>query len=254
MANYNAILKSINEKTDREVNLFNYRFEEILKIIAAELSALSIDTNLDPLDFDFQFQRILKDAGYFDLVNEFIDQSYDKSYDDIKYLFDAGGLSMSYTADDIAKLKIIKNLDIGYFAQIGNDAASIIKRDLYKYSLSDLSKVDMIENIKGSLEGTSLAKYSKTYAQTALSNYYQSVIDIKSSEFDNAVFVYRGVDDSDNRKFCQCLLDQKKYYNKTDAQRIRADKRRQYNCRHVIAPIDIAFAKLEGYKQGSFTC
>ena len=254
MADYNSILKAINEKSDREVTLFSSKFEGILEVIAIELAAMSIEADLDPLDFDFKFQRILKDAGYYDLVNEFIDSSYDMSYDDIKYLFDAGGLSMTYTADDIKALKTIKNLDIAFFAQIGNDASATLKRDLYKYSLSDLSKVDMIENIKVSLEGTPLAKHSKTYAQTALSNYFQSVIDIKSSEFDNAVFIYRGVDDKKNRKFCQCLLDQRKYYTRADAMRIRSDKRRQYNCRHVLAPMDLDFAAVEGYKEGSFSC
>ena len=254
MADYKAILKAIDDAQNREITLFSYEFEQVLKKIALEISLLSVSPTLDPLDFDFQFQKILNDTGYYDLVNKFVDASYDKSYPEIKYLFDAGGLSIAYTEDDIKDLLTIKSLDIEFFKQIGNDASAIIKRDLYKYSLSDLSKVDMIDNIKASLDGTALAKHSKTYAQTALSNYYQSVIDIKSKDFNDAVFIYRGVDDSKNRKFCQCLLDQNKYYNRADALRIRSDKRRQYNCRHVIAPMDIDFAKAGNYKQGKFSC
>lgn len=248
---YNHILQAINDSIDREVTLFSSAFEEVLKKISLALATMPDDLN--PMDFDYRFQVILKEAGYYDMVNSFIDASYDKSYAEIKYLFEAGGLSMAYTENDIKSLLNIKNLDLEYFSQIGKDASGIIKRDLYKYALSDMSKVDMIENIKESLQGTGLAKYSKTYAQTALSNYYQSVIDIKSSEFDDAVFVYRGVDDANNRRFCQCLLDANKYYSRKDAMKIRSDKRRQYNCRHVIAPMHITFAEAS-YEEGVFSC
>lgn len=251
---FDQALRAIQSNITREITLFNYKFESILKNIEKETQVRAIELLDDPLEFDYVFGQILRDTGYYNLVNEFIDNSYDKSYDEIKALFASTGLTAVYTEADIAEMLTVKNLDIEFFKHIGNDAATILKRDLYKYTMSDMRSVDVAENIRQSLQGTGLAKYSKTYMETSISKYNQSLIDLKSKDVSGEVYIYRGVDDSHNRKFCQCLLDQHKYYNKNDAQAIKSDKRREYNCRHLVVPVSKEWAEDRNYTKGSFTC
>lgn len=251
---FEEIIALIESNLDREVNLFNREFESVLSKIQKNLEIRAIENYSDPLEFDFVFQRVLQDSGYYSLVNKFIDESYDKSYDEIKALFELSGLSATYTQDDLNKIQAIKEIDLNFFAQVGNDAANTMKKDLYKYSISNLSTEEMIDNIRVSLEGTNLSRYSKTYADTLISNFNQSVIDLKSQDVEDEVYIYRGVKDKSTRKFCSCLLSQNKYYSKKDAEKIKNDKRREYNCRHLIVPVSRQYATDRGYKEGVFSC
>ena len=117
-----------------------------------------------------------------------------------------------------------------------------------------MSTRQLVDNIKQSLDGTELAKYSKTYAETSIANYNQSVIDLKSQDVTGEVYIYRGVKDKKTRDFCRCLVSQRKYYSKADAEDIKTDKRRQYNCRHLVVPVSLEYAENRGYKAGKFTC
>jgi len=248
------IVDLINAKLDREMTLFNFEFEKILLEIKKLVQIRAVELYKYPLKFDFAFQQILHDTGYYDLVNKFIDNSYDKTYGEIIALFKAGGLTVAFSVEDLEAIRAIKSLDLDFFSQIGLNASQSLKADLYKYSLSDISKKDIIGNISKSLEDTDLARYSKTYAETAISNFNQSVIDLKSAGVTGEVYVYVGVRDKKTRSFCRCVLNHNKYYDKSNASRLKTDKRRAYNCRHIILPISLKDAKDDGYVQGSFSC
>ena len=254
MADFEQILKSIDDNLDAEVNLFNHQLESILKTVNELVSVRAVELYSTPLEFDFAMQQILQEAGYYDLVNDFIDDSYDKNYNEIISLFEAGGLAATFTADDIQSIKAIKQLDLDFFDDIGKQASSKLKADLYKYRLSDLSTKDMVENIKESLADTSLVKYSSTYAETSISNFNQSIIDLKSVDVINEVYIYRGVKDKKTREFCRCLVNQRKYYDKSDANKIKNDSKRRFNCRHIIVPVSLEYAIAQGYKEGRFSC
>ena len=254
MADFESILDKINSVNDTEINLFNRELEVILKKVALLVTVRAVESIKDPLTFDYSMQEILKDSGYYELIDEFIDTSYDKNYANIIALFESSGLTATFTQQDIDTLLNIKLLDLEFFQDIGAKAAKSLKADLYKYAISDTNKATIIQNISQSLEDTELVKYSKTYAETAISNYNQSVIDTKSKDVEGEVYIYRGVTDKKTREFCRCLTSSKKYYNRADASKIKNDKRRQYNCRHLIVPVSKDFGDMEGYTDGRFTC
>ena len=248
------IVQAIDDSVDREINLFNTRLESIFKKVEQSLIIQSVESFADPLEFDFVFTKVLQDAGYYDLINETIDNSYDKSYDDILRLFAESGLDVVFTEDDLSTILELKTIDIQNFVDIGSSAAQSLKADLYKYSISNLDKPTMVQNMTNALADTDLVKYSKTYVESGINNFHQSVIDLKSEGVTDEVYIYRGVSDSKTRKFCKCLADQNKYYDKSDASSIRSDKRRKWNCRHKIVPVSLKYAQDRKYKKGSFTC
>ena len=254
MADFEQILKSIDDNLDREVNLFNIELENVLKAVEQSVANKAVELYATPLEFDYAVQQILLEEGYYDLVSDFIDNSYDKSYGEIIALFEAGGLAATFTEDDITSIKAIKQLDMDFFNDKGRQAASQLKADLFKYQLSDMNVNTMVDNIKESLQGTNLVNYSSTYAETGISNFNQKIIDLKSADVVNEVFIYRGVEDKKTRDFCRCLVGQEKYYNKDDSNKIKNDKRRQYNCRHLVVPVGVEYAISRGYKEGRFSC
>ena len=251
---YQQILDTINNKMDREVTLFNNEFERVLRIVEQLIGIKALSS--DPLEFDRELQLILQEAGYYNLVNEFIDNSFDKNYAELIELLSLSGIALAFDEDDLEAIKVIKQLATQTFLDIGNQAANRLKQDLYKYNLSNLSRADLILNIQQSLRDTDLAKYSTTYADTALSDFQQQVIDNKIKEIaDEIVYIYVGATpDKKIRDFCKCVIDKNRYYDKSEANKLKNDKRRKWNCRHTVMPIREDVAIDRGYIKGDFTC
>jgi hypothetical protein len=231
---------------DREINLFNVRFESILKNIKNEVAARAIVYISDPLAFDYEFTKILRDTGYYALVNEYIDSSYDKNYKSMLEVFASGGLDVAFSKDDLATIAQLKQLDIQAFRDIGNQAALELKKDLYKYTLSNMKIADISNNIKQTLDGTDLAKYSKTYAETSISNFNQAIINTKAEGLDG-VWIYVGVNDNKTRVFCKDVLNARHYYTNDQKASIENDPRRRWNCRHQLLFVSEEYAIERGY-------
>ena len=244
---FDSILDAIETKTDREINLFNSRFESVLANIETLVIANAVEAIKDPLQFDFVFQGILQESGYYKLVNSFIDDAYDKNYQDILAIFKEGGIDIVFSEDDLLRITELKKLDIETFANVGSQAANNLKKDIYKYSLSNLSTTELTNNIRQSLADTGLAKYSKTYAETSISNYNQAIINLKSEDA-AGVWIYVGVSDKKTRDFCQDILEDKKYYNDSQKSKIENDKQRKWNCRHQLLLVSEDYAIKRGYK------
>ena len=251
---YQQLLDNINSKMDREVTLFNNQFERVIKVVEQLIGVKALSS--DPLEFDREFQLILQEAGYYKLVNDFIDESFDKNYQEILSLLELSGIALAFDETDLEAIKTIKQLASQTFIDIGNQAATKLKQDLYKYQLSNLSRADLILNIQQSLIDTDLAKYSTTYADTALSDFQQQVIDNKIKDIaDQIVYIYVGATpDRKIRDFCKCVINKNRYYDKSEANKLKNDKRRQWNCRHTVMPIREEIAIERGYEKGDFTC
>lgn len=252
--NLDAIIKELNLVTDAELIRFATAFAKIEDKIIDDLATQSILYLRDPIAFDFAFNKILDDSGYYAIVDEFIDNSYDKSYEYILKMFEATGLSAEFHNDDIEALLQVKNLDSQLFRDIGKEASIAMQKQLLKYTISDATPTDIAKGMRESLKDTRLLRYTNTYTETAISDYQQAIIDLKSKGTVGAVYIYRGVDDKKTRDFCECLIEQHKSYNKKDSQAIKNDKRRRWNCRHKIVPVSKEYAKENKYHIGKFTC
>ena len=253
--NADEIIALLDRKTDYQLNLFNREFDAVIRRLS-DLVILSAANQIkDPINFDVVFNGLLVESGFYALINDFIDNSYDKTYDEIIELLKLSGIDLTFDSNDLETIRQLKLFDLETFANIGMQAGSQLKKDLFKYSLSNLSNAEIADNIRLALIDTPLAKYAKTYAETSINNFQQQVIDSKVEGIAGLVYIYRGpTPDKKIRDFCKCVINQNKYYDKSDAIKLKNDKRRKWNCRHKVIPITETFAISEGYEKGRFTC
>lgn len=248
------IYNQLDAKIDIEVDLFNREIISVLK--KTEALALVRLKDLDQsnvLQYDLIWRDILNEAGYYDLIRSYVNSSYDSIYKDLNAMFAEVGLSAALSSDDIQALNALKQIDIQYFAALGDDVGLTLKRKLANYVVGGLSADDLALQLKRDLSNTDLERYANTYAQTSISKYNQSVINMKSQEFDG-VHIYVGVNDSKTRDFCKCVLNQNKYYNNADKIQLENDSRRQYNCRHLFLKVSQEYAIDNGYSSGVASC
>jgi hypothetical protein len=220
-------------------------FERVKRIAQANLAGLSQD---DILRYEFIWRQSLEQAGYYTLVNDLIDTQFDSIYSGTLKAFDAGGLKTAFTVDDANKIQILKQMKRDFFIRLGDDVGLSVKRELYKYAISNASLDTMTAGISETLAGSNLAKYSQTYARTAIAGFQQEVIDLRSADINEGVWVYVGVNDGRTRDFCRHVLRRNRYYDDSDKSRIENDQDRAYNCRHRFYKMDKQEAEANGYK------
>ena len=246
-------LDAIYNQSQSEVDAFVRQFEgemekvfdRVRRIAQANLAGLSPD---DVLQYEFVWRQSLQEAGYYTLVNDLIDTQFDKIYAGTLDAFEAGGLSTAFTTDDATKIQILKQMKRDFFIRLGDDVGLSVKRELYKYVISDASVADMTAGIAQTLDGSNLAKYSNTYARTAIKDFQQEVIDLRAADIEDGVWVYVGVNDGRTRRFCRNVLKRNRYYDDSDKNRIENDQDRAYNCRHRFYKMDKEEAEANGYK------
>lgn len=219
-------------------------FESVRRIATANLAGLSPD---DVLEYEFVWRESLKQAGYYDLINELIDKQFDSIYAGTLQAFDAGGLATAFTADDAVKIQMLKQMKRDFFIRLGDDVGLAVKRELYKYVISDASVDTIAAGIAQTLDGSNLAKYSQTYARTSIQEFQQEVIDLRAADIDDGVWVYVGVNDGRTRDFCRRVLNDNSCYNDSEKSRIESDQDRAYNCRHRFYKMSKEEAEANGY-------
>ena len=249
MPTLDAIYNQSQSEVDAFIRQFDGEmekvFERVRRIANAQLAGLSQD---DILKYEFVWRKSLQDAGYYVLVNDLIDTQFDSIYSGTLQAFEAGGLKTAFTADDATKIQILKQMKRDFFIRLGDDVGLSVKRELYKYAISDASVVDMTAGIAQTLEGSNLAKYSQTYARTAIKEFQQEVIDLRSADIDEGVWIYVGVNDGRTRDFCRHVLNRNRFYDDSAKNRIENDQDRAYNCRHRFYKISEERAEERGYK------
>jgi hypothetical protein len=246
-------LDAIYNQSQREVDTFVSQFdgeiekvfERVKRIAQANLAGLGQD---DILKYEFIWRQSLEQAGYYTLVNDLIDTQFDSIYSGTLKAFDAGGLKTAFTVDDANKIQILKQMKRDFFIRLGDDVGLSVKRELYKYAISNASLDTMTAGISETLAGSNLAKYSQTYARTAIAGFQQEVIDLRSADINEGVWVYVGVNDGRTRDFCRHVLRRNRYYDDSDKSRIENDQDRAYNCRHRFYKMDKQEAEANGYK------
>jgi len=247
-----TIAKASESKQIAEVSKFNNRFDKVALNMQTLINERIINNNLSGLQFDATWQTIMRDSGYNTIVSDFVDNSYDVVYKDIAKAFNSVGFSITFTEEDLINIEALKRVDLEYFTGLSADAGNTIKRNLLKYELANLNVAELTTNISRDLQGTNLDRYARTYAETAISVFNQSVIDMKAQDTSEGVWIYVGVNDGKTRDFCKGLLLKRDYYNDASKIQIQNDSRRRWNCRHQLYKIPKESAVADGYKIGSF--
>ena len=249
MPTLDSIYNQSQGEVDKFVSQFDGEmekvFERVRRIAQANLAGLSQD---DVLKYEFVWRQSLQEAGYYVLINDLIDKQFDSIYAGTLKAFEAGGLETAFTVDDANKIQILKQMKRDFFIRLGDDVGLSVKRELYKYVISDASLADMTAGIAQTLEGSNLSKYANTYARTAIKDFQQEVIDLRAADIDDGVWVYVGVSDGRTRDFCRNVLKHNRYYDDSDKNRIENDQDRAYNCRHRFYKMDKQEAEANGYK------
>lgn len=243
----NSIQDTLTNLEDKQLNEFQKQIEKALVKFnnMVELNLLNDISN--PLEYEMAIQSYLQESGYYKAVNLLIDNGFDVVYGSVLDGLTVGGIALSYTQDDLVKINTLKQLAFDKFNALAADSMTQLKTSLYKYSLSNASSSDIANDMKAQLENSNLAKYSRTYAETAISEYTQQMINMKSQDYDG-VWLYVGVNDGKTRPFCKHLLGVGKAYNDADKLKLENDPKRRWNCRHHFWKVSEEFAVDNGYK------
>ena len=248
MPTLDSIYNKEQGRIDGFINQFDGEAEEVFKrvqrIAQAQLAGISTD---DILNYEFAWRDSLKQAGYYDLVNDLIDKQFDQMYKGTTQAFTAGGFETMFTAEDAIKIQTLKNMKRNQFLRLADDVGLTVKRELYKYAISDASLVDMVAGLEQTLDDSDLAKYSKTYALTAIGDFQQELIDLMGKGVGEGVWVYVGVKDDKTREYCSHLLRDNKCYDDAKKNELERDSRRAYNCRHRFYKMKPEEALSSGY-------
>ena len=220
-------------------------FKRVRRIATAQLAGLSTD---NILSYEFAWRNALRDAGYYKMVNSLIDDRFNEMFNGTQEAFKTNGFDALFTAEDAAKIQIIKNMKRAQFTALADEVGLSVKRELYKYAISDASLVDMVAGLEQTLDDSDLAKYSKTYALTAIGDFQQELIDLMGKGVGEGVWVYVGVKDDKTREYCSHLLRDNKCYDDAKKNELERDSRRAYNCRHRFYKMKPEEAKEGGYR------
>ncbi len=249
------IFNELEKEIDDIIIKFSDDIERVFTEVSNLISKWVIDndiTKVSALNFDIVVNDMLSRAGYFDVVNEFIDNDYDKLFPMIQSNLAITGAVFAYNAVDLENIMALKALDANKFSVLASTAGNTLRESLTKYAISDYTSLDMQRDIVKEFQGTSLVKHSKTIADTAINEFNQAVINTKAEEFDDLVWFYDGANiDSVTRDYCRCILRANNYYSKTDKLKMEHDSRRKYNCRHKFYPGTEEYAKEKGFTKSS---
>lgn len=249
MPTLDEIYNQEKKKIDASVSKFNNESDKVFKrvqsLAVVGLAGLSPDSILE---YDLRWREILRDSGYYDMVNELVDKDFNQLFKGTREAFSAGGYDALFTEDDANKIHALKQLHRDEFARLAENTGLEIKTELFKYSIADTALADVTAGILEKLEDTDFARYAKTYALTAIGDYQQTIIDVMAKGVGEGVWVYVGVNDDVTRPYCKQILQDNKYYTESEMNRLKSDGRRDYNCRHRFYKMKLKEAEEIGYQ------
>ncbi len=235
---------------DKEIDDIMIKFSDDIDSIISEVSSLitrwMIDNDISKttaLNFDIVVDEMLTRAGYYDKINQFIDEDYDKLYPMIQQSFALSGVVMTYTTVDLENIMALKALDKNKFSVLASTAGTSLRESLTKYAISNYDSIDIQNALVDEFQGTNLVRHSKTIADSSISQFHQSVMNIKAEEFPDLVWWYAGPNiDKVTREFCECIQKAKRYYTKAEKLTMERNPKRKYNCRHHFDPVTEEYA------------
>lgn len=251
------IFEDIEKEVDIIIDKFGKDIGEVISRVSELISMWMLDNDISKistLKFDIVVDEILTKAGYYDVVNRFIDDDYDKLYPMIQSNLALTGAAIIYTTFDLQNIMALKALDKDKFSILASTAGSSLRESLTKYAISNYNSLDIQNAIVEEFKGTNLAKHSKTIADTAISQFQQSVINIKAAEsdFKDYVWFYDGANiDEVTRDYCKCILKKQEYYTEDEKNILERNPKRRYNCRHKFYFGTVEYVEDEGFKKSA---
>ena len=238
---------------DNILNTFEGDMARIILEMERLIQRFMFNTNLSTkeiLDFTIMFNEALVNTGYYEAVNKMVGSDYDKLLPLVIDSYKMGGFITAYTADDLTTVMALKALEANKFSVMASSSATTLRDNLYRYSLGSFTKEDMTAQLIEDFRGTNISRYANTLANTAITEFNQSVVDTKAEGLDG-VWVYIGVFDSVTRDYCKCILKKKHYYTREEKAVMQNDYKRKYRCRHIFKMVTPEWAELHGYSDST---
>lgn len=148
----------------------------------------------------------LVDAGYEDLIDDFVKQS-DAIIASTKKVLGLTGVGMPFTPDDVKVIALIQANISDRFAVIGMDAVETIVTQLKQGVIGNATFKDTVEILTDTIVGTDvrgglLVRNAKTYAHDSIMELDRGLNLIAGNNFNAEHFYYAGPADKVIRDFC----------------------------------------------------
>ena len=239
-ANQNVVLNSISQVRDIE-DTFVSRLVGVERQLTSRFQKLLNEVgNVGVVDVALnrqQIQNLLVESGYFDAVQELLNDGYqqtlEESFDQYKKLYPDE--TFQFAPASLQEINVLKQLDFDTFNQLGSDAGEVLNRIITNVQLGDMTFTQAVDAFTD--EAAKLANHSKTWVNTGLQANTQLAEDNGLEQFQ-----YVGPRDTLTRPFCGDHL----FEIKTKAEWDSLDNgqigpvstfRGGYNCRHQLVGI-----------------
>jgi len=194
---------------------------------------LSNDVNLDlVLAFADEFQTVLQNAGYTDLMQKYVDET-SSIIAKIKKASDNTPLPYKFVATDLKTFEALQRIDLMELGNIGQKAATVLQTGLMNSVLAGQSYDTMFRDLVDKLDNN-LVRYAKTYITTARSQLLQKMEDLSAENRPGENYwEYIGPADAKNRDECIEGLA-KRVFDDVAKGDFENTYGLRYNCRHTF--------------------
>jgi len=241
-------MSKIDNILDKNINKFAKQLQAVSKNIQLQLlpylNRLQLDgaiissdkANLDiVLAFADEFKTVLANAGYNNLLQEYLDNTA-SVIKDIKKASESFSLPYAFAASDLDVLEGLQKIDLMELGNIGEKAAATLQTGLMNSVLAGQQYDSMFRDLTAKLDNN-LVRYAQTYIDTSRSQLLQKIEDISAEKRPGEDYwEYVGPKDTKNREECAQALEQKVFTAK-ERQDFENIYGLRYNCRHTFHAI-----------------
>jgi len=208
---------------------------------SGELMSLSASARLTYIaEFYPELDRILRESGYFDLVNK-LNKDSAGLVKNLRDIYAINKVPLAFVKSDVKVLTALNQMTFTAFEHIGSQAMQSVHTALMQGVLSGVSD-KQVANIIQSEMTDRFQRYATTYANTARQEFAQRVAFLSAEQTrqdgDVLYWEYVGAEDDKNRDACVIGLAQR-YFTDAEMQEFEATyaDERAYNCRHIFVEV-----------------
>lgn len=163
-----------------------------------------------------QIEAALREAGYTETVAEFLRQMPKLRRSIQKEMSEAIGAQIAFHQTDLDAFRALAGAHFDAYADIGRNAASLIRRELQAAVTTGQSFESWADNLRAVLRGSrkrdragfGMFRHADTLARTATTQLHRAMQAQLADEIGATTFRYVGPDDEVTRPFCDRLVEQ----------------------------------------------